>query len=250
LSDRWAVLGTDDEERGGTLIKIIERFGNTACPFPADQVEIEKISDSQEREGSSPMKVIAFNANPEWESSAEKKKQMLTLIGKPKHIKIHHSCITLSLLNRPHHIQGEEDGRRGTNSGAGEARGCSASPKSQVRGQVRGEGLCQGRQKRGRKRTRGNGDMGGRSHIILSIKNKISIPFPIPITIAFISKMQLKYKYLCNFLILGCRGPGIEEMDSVRFGFRILLERSLVPTMHSNLFIFEWVPLYYIRSQH
>jgi hypothetical protein len=101
--------------------------------------------------------------------------------------------------------------------------------------------------------------MGGRSHIILSIINKISIPFPIPITIAFgiiISKMQLKYKYLCNFLILGCRGPGIEEMDSVRFGFRILnpnrvYTRTLISANNAFKFIiFEWVPLYYIRSQH
>jgi hypothetical protein len=180
--------------------------------------------------------VISFNANPEWESSAEKKKHMLTLIGKQKHIKIHHSCITLSLLNRPHHIQGEEDGRRGTNPGAGEA---------------------------SQNRTRGNGYMGRRRRSEIAF---LSNPFPKnKITIAFgiiISETQPKYKYFCNFLILGCRGPGIEEMDPVRFGFlisriafRIIYIRTLfaiiiVPTMHSILFIFEWAPLYHIRSRH
>jgi hypothetical protein len=38
LADRWAVLGSDDVERGRTLI---ERFGNAKHPFSDEQVEID-----------------------------------------------------------------------------------------------------------------------------------------------------------------------------------------------------------------
>jgi hypothetical protein len=124
LSDRWAVCGSDDQERGGPLIIMIERFGISACPYPADQVEIDNVSDSHEVEGKPPMKVIVFNAKPAWESSAAKKKQMLTLIGKPNHTNTNSfSSITLTLFYKRHHLQGEEeDGRRGSRQGTGEAR--------------------------------------------------------------------------------------------------------------------------------
>jgi hypothetical protein len=105
LTDRWAVLCSDDKERGHTLIIMIERFGSIACPFPTDQVEIDNVSDSHEVEGKPPMKVIVFNGKPAWESSAAKKKQMLTLIGKPNHTNTNNfSSITLSLFYRRHHL--------------------------------------------------------------------------------------------------------------------------------------------------
>jgi hypothetical protein len=56
---------------------------------------------------------------------------------------------------------------------------------------------------------------------ILLVKDGIKC-IKIQITIAFgiiISQMRHKYRYFCYFIILGCTGLGIEEMDSCVFWF-------------------------------
>jgi hypothetical protein len=134
------------------------------------------------------MKVIVFNAKPAWESSAAKKKQMLTRIGKPNNTNTNNfSSITLSLFYRRHHLQGEEDGHRGSRQGTGEARKNSNSTKRKVQGQsVR---------KAGRKRRGGDdGTIGRRHYVIAQIsfsqillsgerRNKVRSQFPISIVV-------------------------------------------------------------------